>query len=155
MTTELNDEMGSEIRERAWEYGTTTGRPRRVGWFDGLAARYSATINGFTSAVLTRLDVLDGVDPVKICVAYEADGKRIEQFPSQPGILEKATPVWEELPGWTSPTAGATRLDQLPSEAKAYVGRIEEIIGCPIDMISTGPKRDESITVRPIVPDRE
>lgn len=155
MTTELNDEMGSEIRERAWEYGTTTGRPRRVGWFDGLAARYSATINGFTSAVLTRLDVLDGVDPVKICVAYEADGKRIEQFPSQPGILEKATPVWEELPGWTSPTAGATRLDQLPIEAKAYVGRIEEIIGCPIDMISTGPKRDESITVKPIVPDRE
>ncbi|MCY4429947.1 MAG: adenylosuccinate synthetase, partial [Rhodospirillales bacterium] len=76
LTTELDDDVGEDIRGRAWEYGTTTGRPRRVGWFDGLAARYSATVNGFTSAVLTRLDVLDGIDPVKICTAYEADGKQ-------------------------------------------------------------------------------
>ena len=151
MTTELDDEVAWDIRERAWEYGTTTGRPRRVGWFDGLAARYAATINGFTSAVLTRLDVLDGIDPVKICVAYEAGGRRIHRFPSQPGLLERAKPVWEEMPGWSAPTAGITDVSQLPFEAAAYVRRIEEVIGCPIDLISTGPRRDESIVVRPII----
>ncbi len=151
LTTELDDEVGQDIRERAWEYGTTTGRPRRVGWFDGLAARYSATINGFTSAVLTRLDVLDGINPVKICTAYEADGKRIHRFPSEPGLLERATPVWEEMPGWSAPTAGITNKSQLPPEAAAYVRRIEDVIGCPIDLISTGPRRDESIVVRPII----
>ncbi|MCY4583709.1 MAG: adenylosuccinate synthase [Chloroflexi bacterium] len=151
LTTELDDEVGSDIRERAWEYGTTTGRPRRVGWFDGLTARYAATINGFTSAVLTRLDVLDGIDPVKICTAYEADGKRIHRFPSEPGLLERATPVWEEMRGWSAPTAGITNLSQLPPEAAAYVRRIEDVIGCPIDLISTGPRRDESIVVRPII----
>ena len=151
LTTELDDEVGEGIRERAWEYGTTTGRPRRVGWFDGLAARYSATINGFTSAVLTRLDVLDGINPVKICTAYEADGKRIHRFPSEPGLLERATPVWEEMQGWSAPTAGITDKSQLPPEALAYVRRIEDVIGCPIDLISTGPRRDESIVVRPII----
>lgn len=152
MTTELHDDMAHKIRELAWEYGTTTGRPRRVGWFDGVAGRYSATINGYTSIVLTRLDVLDGIDPVKVCVAYEADGQLLTHFPSQPGLLERATPVWEELPGWTAPTAGTTDLAHLPPEARAYVNRIEELIGCPIDLISTGPKREESITVRPMIP---
>ncbi len=151
MTAELFDEVAGDIRERAWEYGTTTGRPRRVGWFDGLAARYSATINGFTSAVLTRLDVLDGVDPVKICIGYEADGERIYRYPSQPGLLERAKPIWEELEGWSAPTAGITDISQLPTEALAYVRRIEDVIGCPIDLISTGPRRDESIVVRPII----
>ena len=153
-TTELTDEIGEDIRERAREYGATTGRPRRVGWFDALAARYSTTINGFTSAVLTRLDVLDGMPLVKLCVGYEADGKRLDHFPSQPGLLERATPIYEEVPGWTEPTAGATDIRQLPAQALAYVKRVEQLIGCPIDLISTGPKRDESITVRPIVPER-
>ena len=153
-TTELTDEIGEDIRERAREYGATTGRPRRVGWFDALAARYSTTINGFTSAVLTRLDVLDGMPVVKLCVGYEADGKRLDHFPSQPGLLERATPIYEEVPGWTEPTAGATDIRQLPAQALAYVKRVEQLIGCPIDLISTGPKRDESITVRPIVPER-
>ena len=153
-TTELTDEIGEDIRERAREYGATTGRPRRVGWFDALAARYSATINGFTSAVLTRLDVLDGMPVVKLCVGYEADGKRLDHFPSQPGLLERATPIYEEVPGWSEPTAGATDIRQLPAQALAYVKRVEQLIGCPIDLISTGPKRDESITVRPIVPER-
>ena len=153
-TTELTDEIGEDIRERAREYGATTGRPRRVGWFDALAARYSATINGFTSAVLTRLDVLDGMPVVKLCVGYEADGKRLDHFPSQPGLLERATPIYEEVQGWTEPTAGATDIRQLPAQALAYVKRVEQLIGCPIDLISTGPKRDESITVRPIVPER-
>ena len=153
-TTELTDEIGEDIRERAREYGATTGRPRRVGWFDALAARYSATINGFTSAVLTRLDVLDGMPVVKLCVGYEADGKRLDHFPSQPGLLERATPIYEEVPGWSEPTAGATDIRQLPAQALAYVKRVEQLIGCPIDLISTGPKRDESITVRSIVPER-
>ena len=151
MPTELDDAVGQGIRERAWEYGTTTGRPRRVGWFDGLAARYSATINGFTSAVLTRLDVLDGIDPVKICIAYDADGERTHRFPSSPGQLERAAPVWEEMSGWSAPTAGISDAKQLPPEAAAYVRRIEEIIGCPIDLISTGPRRAESIVARPII----
>jgi adenylosuccinate synthase len=150
-TTELDDAVGDNIREIAQEYGTTTGRPRRVGWFDAVAARYSTAINGFTSAVLTRLDVLDGMPSVKICVAYDVDGHRTEDFPSQHGALEHATPIWEEVPGWTAPTYGATKLEQLPPEALAYVKRIEELIGCPIDLISTGPKRGESITVRAIV----
>jgi adenylosuccinate synthase len=153
MATELNDEVGEYIRETAREYGATTGRARRVGWFDGVAAAYSAAFNGFTSAVLTRLDVLDGMEKVKICVAYEAGGVRYDRFPSAPGVLDRATPIYEEVPGWSTPTAGATKLEQLPKEAREYLDRIEGIIGCPIDLISTGPKRHESITVRPIVPD--
>ncbi|MEE8517836.1 MAG: adenylosuccinate synthase [Dehalococcoidia bacterium] len=153
MTTELDNEIGNDIRERAQEYGATTGRPRRIGWFDGVAARYSATINGFTSCVLTRLDVLDGMPSVNVCVAYELDGKRLDYFPSQPGDLERCTPIWEELPGWSAPTAGATDLARLPAEAMAYVHTIENLVGCPIDLISTGPKRHESITVRSIVPE--
>ncbi|MDA0798828.1 MAG: adenylosuccinate synthase [Chloroflexi bacterium] len=153
MATELNNATGEHIREVAQEYGATTGRARRVGWFDGVAAAHSRAINGFTSAVLTRLDVLDGMPSVQICVAYEVDGKRYDRFPSLPGLLARATPVLEEMSGWIIPTAGVTDLDQLPKEARAYVDRIQEIIGCPIDLISTGPKRHESITVRPIVPD--
>jgi len=153
MTTELHDAIGEDIRQRAHEYGATTGRPRRVGWFDGVAAAYSSSINGFTSAVLTRLDVLDDMPSVKICVAYEADGERHDRFPSLPGTLDRATAIYEEWPGWSTPTAGVTDLDKLPIEARAYVDRIEQIIGCPIDLISTGPKRHESITVRPVVPE--
>jgi len=154
MVTELDDEVGSEIREKAQEYGATTGRARRVGWFDGLAAHYSAKINGYTSIVLTRLDVLDGMHSVKLCIGYQADGEAVDYFPSQPGLLERCTPIYEELAGWAEPTAGATSLQQLPPQAMAYVKRIEEIVGCTIDLVSTGPKRHESITVRPIVPER-
>ena len=152
MTSELNDATGEHIREIAHEYGVTTGRARRVGWFDAVAAAHSAAINGFTSAVLTRLDVLDGMPNVQLCVAYEADGNRYDRFPSLPGLLARSTPVFEEMSGWSRPTAGITDLDQLPAEAMAYVDRIQELIGCPIDLISTGPKRQESITIRPIMP---
>ena len=154
LPTELDNEIGEGIRERAQEYGATTGRPRRIGWFDGVAARYSTAINGYTSCVVTRLDVLDGMPSVNVCVAYDVDGERLDYFPSQPSALERATPIWEELPGWTTPTAGATKMSQLPPEAVAYVRRIENLIRCPVDLISTGPKRPESIVVRPIVPDR-
>ncbi len=151
MISELDDEVGQSIRDRAWEYGTTTGRPRRVGWFDGVAARYSTSLNGYSACVLTRLDVLDGISPVRICVAYELDGKRIEEFPSAPEDLERCKPVLEDVPGWTLPTAGVTQYEQLPAEAKSYVSRLEQFIGATIDLISTGPQREESITVRPII----
>lgn len=150
MPTEMNDDIGNAIRKRAWEYGATTGRPRRVGWFDAVAARYSATVNGFTSAVLTRLDVLDGFSPVKICTAYQMDGQTIDHFPSSAALLAKCKPVYEELPGWDKPTASARSLHELPREARRYVKRLEELVGCPIDIISTGPRREETILIRPI-----
>jgi adenylosuccinate synthase len=151
LPTELHGGMGDQIRELAWEYGTTTGRPRRVGWFDGVAARYSARVNGLTSAVLTRLDVLDGIDPVSVCVAYEMDGQRIDYFPTTPSALERCQPIYEELPGWTQPTAATTDVGALPPEARSYVKRLEGLIGAPIDLISTGPRREESILIRPII----
>jgi len=151
LPTELKDEVGEYIRGLAQEFGVTTGRPRRVGWFDAVAARYSSQINGYTSAVLTRLDVLDGFDSVKICTAYELDGETIEDFPGGAASLERCKPVYEEHPGWDKPTASVKQLEDLPSEARAYVDRIEELIGCPIDIISTGRHRDETIRVRSVI----
>jgi len=149
--TELEDETGEKIRELAQEFGVTTGRPRRVGWFDAVAARYSALVNGYTSAVLTRLDVLDGFDSVKVCTAYELDGKIIEDFPGGVATLERCRPIYEEHRGWDTPTASATELEALPAEARSYVSRLEELIGCPFDLISTGPEREETIKVRPVI----
>jgi len=149
--TELTGQTGDRIRDLAQEFGTTTGRPRRVGWFDAIMANYSSKINGYTSVVLTRLDVLDGFDSIKICVAYELNGERINRLPGGQGFLQHCVPIYEEYPGWDKPTAGATRFDQLPEEAVAYVSRLEELIGSPIDIISTGPKRHEAITLRSIV----
>ena len=149
--TELHDETGEIIRELAQEFGTTTGRPRRVGWFDAVAARYSALINGYTSAVLTRLDVLDGFDSVKICTAYELDGKIIDDFPAGVAALERSTPIYEEHPGWDRPTASISRLEDVPEQARTYVDRLQELIGCPIDIISTGPYRHETVKVRSVI----
>ena len=149
--TELLGETGNYIRELAQEFGTTTGRPRRVGWFDAVAARYSAQVNGFTSALVNKMDVLDGFDTVNICTAYELDGEIIDTFPSGAALLERCKPVYEELSGWDSPTASITELEDLPPEARAYVSRLEELIGCPIDIISTGPHRHETITVRSLI----
>ena len=149
--TELFDETGEEIRERAQEFGTTTGRPRRVGWFDSVTARYSARINGYTSLVLTRLDVLDHFDRIRICAAYELDGEIVHDFPGNAALLERCTPVYEEVPGWDSPTAGATKLHDLPREALYYVDRLQELVGAHIDIISTGPHRDQTIVVRSVL----
>lgn len=143
--TELFDSTGDSIRDLAQEFGTTTGRPRRVGWFDGVAARYSTRINGYTSAVLTRLDVLDGFETVKICTGYELDGEFIDEFPGGIAALERCKPVLEDCRGWDSPTASVSRLEDLPSEARSYIDKIQELIACPIDIISTGPHREETI----------
>ena len=149
--TELCGETGERIRSLAQEFGTTTGRARRVGWFDAVLARYSSRINGYTSNVLTRLDVLDSFDSIKVCTAYELDGEVITEPPGGQVALERCRPVYEEHPGWDQPTASATRYEDLPPQATAYVGRLQELMGAPIDIISTGPRREEAITVRPII----
>jgi adenylosuccinate synthase len=149
--TELFDDIGDGIRELAEEFGTTTGRPRRVGWFDSVVARYSTRINGYTSLVLTRLDVLDHLDTIRVCVAYELDGERVENFPGSSAILERCRPIYEDIPGWDSPTAGVTNVENLPKGARVYVDRLEELIGHPIDIISTGPYRHETIVVRKVI----
>ncbi len=154
LPTELSDSTGETIRELAQEFGTTTGRPRRVGWFDAVAAKYSALINGYTSAVLTRLDVLDGFDSVRICTHYiMEDGEKTDDFPGGVAALGKARPVFEEMPGWDSPTASVRKLEDLPEAARNYVDRIQELIGCPVDLISTGPHRDETVMIRRVISD--
>ena len=151
LPTELFDDVGESIRTIAREFGTTTGRARRVGWFDGVVAKYSHQVNGYTSAVITRLDVLDQFEIVKICTGYELDGEIIDQLPGGMAALSRCVPVYEELPGWDIPTAGMSDLDKLPKNARDYVDRIQELIGAPVDIISTGPHRDETITVKPLI----
>ena len=150
MPSEIKNEEAEEIREKAQEFGVTTGRARRIGWFDGVAAKYSQLVNGFTGLVLTRLDILDEFDSVKVCVGYKVDGERVDRFPANTGLLARCEPIFEELPGWDKPTASATELSQLPENALAYVKRIEELVGCKIQIISTGPRREETIQVEPV-----
>ena len=149
--TELKDDTGERIRDLAGEFGTTTGRARRVGWFDSVGARYSLRVNGYTSLILTRLDVLDSFDSIRLCSAYELDGEIVTDFPGSATVLERCTPIYEDFPGWDSPTAGVTDYDDLPEGARAYVRRLEELIGRPIDIISTGPYRHETIEVRSMI----
>ena len=150
MPTELKDETGDLIRERAHEYGTTTGRPRRCGWFDAVAARFSSRINGLTGAVVTRLDILDILPSLKVCVGYELDGKTIDYFPASITELARCKPVYEELPGWQAPTTDIRNYDQLPLEARQYIARLEELIGCPVNLICVGPERAQAIEKAPI-----
>ena len=146
--TELTDGIGDHIRERGREYGTTTGRPRRCGWFDAVAATLSMQINGFTGIALTRLDILDELPSGRICTGYRIDGEVTRTFPSTIKRLAQVEPVYEELPGWQASTYGETDLQALPKAARAYVDRLSELIECPIDLISTGPARHETITIR-------
>ncbi len=150
MPTELADETGNLIREQAHEYGTTTGRPRRCGWFDAIAARFSTRINAFTQVAVTRLDVLDIMSSLKICVGYELDGKPIDYFPASAAALDRCQPIYEELPGWQVPTSEARKYNQLPAPARRYVDRLEELIGCPVGLISVGMRREQSIFKMPL-----
>jgi adenylosuccinate synthase len=150
MPTELKDETGDMIREKAHEYGTTTGRPRRCGWFDAVAARFSNRINGFTGAVITRLDILDSLPHLKICVGYNLDGNTIDYFPASIAALEKCQPVYEELSGWQTPTTHIRDYEQLPGEARQYISRLEELISCPVKLVCVGPERKQSILKTPI-----
>ena len=155
LPTELFDDDGDRLRapegaQGMGEYGTTTGRPRRCGWFDGVLARYTARLNGITSVALTRLDVLSQFDAIQVCVAYELDGERISTLPAAPAQANAVTPVYEELPGWGDDISGVRSLGDLPTTARQYVRRIEQLIGAPIDMISVGPERDQAIVTRDI-----
>src|SRR3989442_8560310 len=146
--TEQENETGRRIRERGREFGSTTGRPRRCGWFDALVARYSVMINQIECLALTLFDVLDDFDEIPICVAYEHQGRRIEFLPADPTVLNACRPVYEVLPGWNRATSGARRFEDLPARARDYVERIEALVGCEIGIISTSPQRDGTI-VRP------
>jgi len=150
MPTELKDDTGDSIRERAHEYGTTTGRPRRCGWFDGVAGRFSTRVNGYTGAIITRLDVLDTLPSVKICVGYELDGRKIDAFPASAAALERCRPIYEELPGWLAPISDVRHFDRLPPEARSYLGRLEELIACPISIVSVGMRREQTIVKKPV-----
>ncbi|MBI4289462.1 MAG: adenylosuccinate synthase [Chloroflexi bacterium] len=151
MPTEIKDDIGSLIRERGHEYGTTTGRARRCGWFDAVAARYTVRVNGLTDAAITRLDIFDTLETIKISTAYTVDGKRLENFPASIDVLQRCQPVYEELPGWRTPTHDIRRFEDLPPPAQAYVRRIEQLIACPVSLASVGPRREQTIWLNAIV----
>lgn len=142
--TELNDEIGHQIREVGHEYGTTTGRPRRVGWFDSVVMRHSRRVSGLTNLSLNSIDVLKGLDEVKICVAYDLDGERIDYYPASLETLQRCTPIYETLPGWSEDITGVRHLDELPETAKNYVRRVSELVGVKISTFSVGPGRDQT-----------
>ena len=150
MPTELNDATGEMIRERGQEYGTVSGRARRCGWFDAVAAKLSARINGFTSIIVTRLDILDTLPKLKICTGYKLDGKTIDNFPASINALEKCQPVYEEVAGWQKPTSDARKFKDLPPNAQRYIKRLEELIGCEASLISVGKRREETIVRKSI-----
>src|SRR5947208_2169233 len=141
-------ELGHLIRERGREYGASTGRPRRCGWFDAFATRYAAEINGFTSVALTKLDVLDALDEIKVCVGYNLDGKRCDSLPAVSQDLRRVEPIYETLPGWKSSTLGVTDLSELPRAAREYINFLSNHIGVEIGLVSTGPERSQTIIVR-------
>ena len=145
MPSELLDATGDHIRERGHEFGTTTGRPRRCGWFDVVAARHSVLVNGFHAIALTRLDILDELDEVNVCVAYELEGRRIDYFPSDVEELARCTPVYEALPGWKAPTGTAQEWKDLPRAAQGYIRLIEESIGVPAGLIGVGQEREKTL----------
>ena len=153
MPTELLNETGDLLREGGPrpEYGATTGRPRRCGWFDAVAARYTARINSVTGAALTRLDVLDHLPAIEVCTAYRLDGATTDSMPGSGAALARVKPIYEELPGWQEDTSGVRRLEDLPENARVYVRRIEELLGAPIHLVSVGPERDQAIPIKPIL----
>ena len=146
--TELFDAVGEQLGARGQEFGATTGRKRRCGWFDAIALRRAHQINGFTGLCITKLDVLDGLDTIRLCTAYRYDGKLLESAPSGADALEKCEPVYEDMPGWKESTVGVKDYNKLPAAARAYLKRLEEVTGTRIDIISTGADRAETIVLR-------
>ncbi len=143
--TELVDEIGDTIRERGREYGTTTGRPRRCGWLDGVALRYSVLVNGLTNLSLMHLDVLSGFKEVKICTKYEFDGEEIEDFPSDQARLTRCKPVYETVPGWSEDVSDAKSYLELPKNVQQFVDTVERVADCPVAILSVGRRRDQTI----------
>ena len=149
--TELKDEDGIKLREEGNEFGSTTGRPRRCGWLDLVALRFACRVNGIDGLILTKLDVLDNFDYIKVCVAYEYEGEYITDFPSSLKILENCKPVYKTLKGWSNSTKGLTAVENLPKEAKEFIKVIEEETGTPVVMLSTGPERHEFTWLKEVV----
>jgi len=147
--SELLDETGNEIRQRGFEYGTTTGRPRRCGWLDIVMLRYARRVNGLDRIAVTKLDVLDGMAKVKICTAYEYKGKVITEFPDSLKTLSECRPVYEEMDGWLQDITGIERLERLPDNARRYLDRVTELTGLKVAIVAVGPKRSQTIVVDP------
>ena len=143
--TELLDETGAGIASRGHEVGTTTGRPRRVGWFDAVPLRYAVAVNSVSSIMLNKLDILSGIPVLRLCVAYDVDGERVEHWPSSAETLGRATPIYEEFPGWEEPIHDIRSLADLPEAARRYVAALEELAGVPIVLVSVGPERTQTI----------
>ena len=148
MPTELKDKTGDLIREKAGEYGATTGRPRRCGWFDTVAGRFSVQINGLTDIALTHLDIYDGFPTINICTAYKFKGQALTSFPSDAAVLEECRPIYEELDGWQESITGVQDLKKLPLGARRYLSRLEDLLSCPISLVSIGRDRRQIISVR-------
>ena len=146
--TELLDETGERMRQAGNEFGSTTGRPRRCGWFDAVVLRYAVRVNGLTGVAITKLDVLDEFDTIKICTGYLYNGKPIDEIPATLDVFAACVPVYEEMPGWKTNISQITSFDALPENAKKYVKRLEELTGCEIVMVSVGPRRTETISLR-------
>lgn len=147
MPTELKDKTGDLIREKAHEYGATTGRPRRCGWFDAVAGRFSVQINGLSTIALTHLDIYDGFPSIKICTAYKFKGEVLTSFPSDVAVLEKCQPIYEEVAGWQESIIGVRNFEKLPVAARKYMSRLEELLSCPISLVSIGPDRSQIILI--------
>jgi adenylosuccinate synthase len=152
LPTELSGDMGNRLREGGNEYGTVTGRPRRCGWYDAVAVRYAVRLNGLDALAVTKLDVLDGLDRLEICTAYRCGSRTLTEFPSDIGQLAACEPVYESLPGWSTPTKGARRFEDLPAAARRYIARLEEVSGVPAALVSTGSERDDTIQRPDILP---
>jgi len=145
--SELHGEMGERLRKAGHEFGSTTGRPRRCGWFDAVALREAVRLNGLTGLAITKLDVLNELESIKVCTAYSYKGQLLEEFPREADILQECTPVYEEFEGWCSDICEARTMAELPAAAKAYLTKLEELAGCPAVLISVGPRRDQTIQV--------
>jgi adenylosuccinate synthase len=150
--TELFDDSGAHLRKVGAEYGTTTGRERRCGWFDAVVGRYAVRVNGITDLVVTKLDVLSGLDPVPICVGYEIDGERLDDMPMTQTAFHHARPVYEELPGWWEDISKARTEADLPVNARRYIERIEELCGARVSVVGVGPGREENVIRHALLP---
>ncbi len=146
--TELLDDTGEKLRQVGGEFGATTGRPRRCGWFDAMVVRYAVRINGLTGIALTKLDVLSDFDSIKVCVGYRFEGQELETLPAKLETFEQCEPIYEELPGWKSDISDVRSFEQLPENAQNYVKRLETLAGCPIVMVSVGPRRDQTMMLK-------
>ncbi len=151
MPTELKDKIGDLIREKAHEYGARTGRPRRCGWFDAVAGRFSVQINGLSDLALTHLDIYDGFPSIKICTGYELKGEVLTSFPSDIAVLDKCRPIYEEVDGWQESVSGLRNFERLPVAARKYMSRLEDLLSCPVSLVSIGPDRSQVILVKDLL----